>query len=227
MKTILSYASFLLLAFIGGCVNLERSYPDKHYFVLELGAAGQPAAQPGNGVLEVSEMRVSPRYADANFVYRLSETSYESDFYNQFLIAPSALVTEEVRRALGQSGIFEHVVSPSNQLPSNYTLQGYVHALYGDFRNAKAASAVVEIEFFLMKRASDPTAIALAKRYSKSVPLTGRSPEALVKGWDQALQAILTALIADLKSANLQPSSCCPTAPAAPGTDKSGAAENR
>jgi hypothetical protein len=41
----------------------------------------------------------------------------------------------------------------------------------------------------------------MQKRYSKSQPLTGRSPEALVKGWDEALEAILTSLIADLKAA--------------------------
>ena len=222
-----SYAPALLFALVCGCVNLERSYPDKHYFVLEVGGIGQPSNQPGKGILEVSEMRVSPRYADPNFVYRLSETSYEADFYNQFLIAPAALVTEEVRKALIQSAIFEFVVSPSNQLPSTYRLQGTVNALYGDFRNNNAASAVIEIEFFLTRQASNPNEIAVAKRYSKSVPLTARSPEALVKGWDEALGAVLTSFIADLKSANLQPPSCCPTVPAGPGIDKSGGEENR
>ena len=217
----------LLFALVCGCVNLERSYPDKHYFVLEVGRVAQPSSQPEKGVLEVSEMRVSPRYADPNFVYRLSETSYESDFYNQFLIAPSALVTEEVRKALAQSGAFEYVISASTELRSTYRLQGTLNALYGDFRNSNAASAVVEIEFFLTKQASNPNEIAIAKRYPKSVPLSGRSPEALVKGWDEALGAILASFIADLKVANLQPSVCCPSLPAAPGIDKSGAEESR
>jgi ABC-type uncharacterized transport system auxiliary subunit len=221
------HLAVLLLALLCGCVHLERSYPDKHYFVLEVGGIGQPANQPGKGILEVSEVRVSPRYADPNFVYRLSETSYESDFYNQFLIAPAALATEEIRKALARSGIFEYVISPSDQLPSTFRLQGIINALYGDFRNSHGASAVVEIEFFLTRQASNPNEIAIAKRYSKSVPLTARSPEALVKGWDEALGAVLTSFIADLKSANLQPSNCCPTGPAGPDIDKSGGEETR
>jgi len=40
----------------------------------------------------------------------------------------------------------------------------------------------------------------LQKRYIKSVPVSARSPEALVKGWNDALNEILAALIADLKA---------------------------
>jgi hypothetical protein len=43
----------------------------------------------------------------------------------------------------------------------------------------------------------------MQKRYVKSVPLKEKSPEALVQGWDQALQQIVTALAGDLKAANL------------------------
>jgi hypothetical protein len=40
----------------------------------------------------------------------------------------------------------------------------------------------------------------MQKRYQKSIPISGRSPEALVKGWNEALAEILTALVADLKT---------------------------
>ena len=48
--------------------------------------------------------------------------------------------------------------------------------------------------------------ILMQKRYAKSVPLTGRTPEALVKGWNEALEEILTALVTDLKVAALKDS---------------------
>ncbi len=209
-------ASFFLSALFSGCVSFERSYPDKHYFVLDVGQGVKPSNQTGNGVLEVSDMRISPRYESQSFVYRTSEASYESDFYNQFLIPPAALITEEVRKALVQSRIFEHVINSSSQLQPTYRLEGMVNALYGDFRSNSPASAVIEIEFFLSKpssagteiimgkRYSTGTEIIMGKRYSKSVPVSGRSPEALVKGWDEALSAALGSLVADLQSASLQ-----------------------
>jgi hypothetical protein len=82
-------------------------------------------------------------------------------------------------------------------------LDGTVNAIYGDFRNASTARAVLEMEFFLTKPALGATQVVLARSYSKSVLLTGRTPEALVKGWNEALEEILGSLVADLKAANL------------------------
>ena len=44
----------------------------------------------------------------------------------------------------------------------------------------------------------------MQKRYVKSVPLAARTPEALVKGWNQALEEILSALVTDLKTVSLK-----------------------
>jgi len=82
-------------------------------------------------------------------------------------------------------------------------LEGTVNALYGDFRKLNASMAVLETEFFLNSTIPTKPGIIMQKRYAKSVPLSGRSPEALVKGWNEALEAILTSLIADLKSLRL------------------------
>ena len=222
-------ASFLLLIFVSGCINFdfERSYPEKHYFAFDAGWDEKSAAsdQTVNGVLEVSELRISPRYQGQSFVYRISDAGYESDFYNQFLIAPAALITEEVRKGLAQSRIFAYVTNSASQLRPTHRLEGTVNALYGDFRSG-GGRAVVELEVFLTKQAPTGTEVVMDKRYSRSVPLTRRSPEALVKGWDEALRGIFTSLITDLKAAKLQQASTSPTPPAGYGRDKSGGEES-
>jgi hypothetical protein len=43
----------------------------------------------------------------------------------------------------------------------------------------------------------------LQKRYMKSVPLNERSPEALVRGWSEALEAVVTMFIADVAERKL------------------------
>jgi len=189
-------SSFLLFS---GCVSLERSYPEKRYFVVDLGESAQRSNAAGNQTLLVSGLRISPRYADKSFVYRTSEASYEADFYNQFLTSPDTMFSEEVRKGLAASPAFKYVVGPSSQLQPNYVLEGSVNALYGDFRNLNAPSAVLEIEFFLHNEDTANPGIVLQKRYMKTVPLSGRSPEALVKGWSQALGSILTDLNTDLE----------------------------
>src|SRR5262249_49490759 len=113
------HSMLALLALCAACVGIEKSYPDKRYFVLEASPNPSLANPAGNQTLEVSNIRISPRYA-RSFVYRTSEAGYESDFYNQFLVSPSSLITEEVRKALTGSQIFKYVISPTNQSQPSY-----------------------------------------------------------------------------------------------------------
>ena len=200
------HSMLALLALCAACVGIEKSYPDKRYFVLEASANPSLANPAGNETLEVSNIRISPRYADRSFVYRTSEAGYESDFYNQFLVSPSSLITEEVRKALTGSQIFKYVISPTNQLQPSYVLEGTVNALYGDFRNTNSPRAVLEMEFFLTSEIPGNPGILMQRRYAKSLPLTGRTPEALIKGWNQALEEILSSLVVDLKAIVLKDS---------------------
>jgi hypothetical protein len=188
---------FLLLA---GCVSIERSYPDKRYFVLEVSRRVNPAAAVGSGVLEVSDILVSPRYSEKSFTYRTSTAGYETDFYNQFLVSPGALITEEVRKDLTRWHIFKHVIHSSSQHQPTHILDGVVNALYGDFRDLSTPQAVLEMQFFLSRATPGKSEILLEKGYLKSVPLKARTPEALVQGWNEALLAILTSLVSDLKT---------------------------
>jgi cholesterol transport system auxiliary component len=181
---------------------LEKSYPDRRYFALEL-APGKTPNSTSDRILSVASLRISPRYADRSFVYRTSTAAYEADFYNQFLTAPDSMIAEELRKGLAASELFKYVVGPANPLQPHYVLEGSINALYGDFRDPNRPVAVLEIEFFLYNQDPAAAGVSLQKRYEKSVPLSEKSPEALVKGWDQALADIVAALVADLKAANL------------------------
>jgi hypothetical protein len=43
----------------------------------------------------------------------------------------------------------------------------------------------------------------MQKRYRRSIPLSERTPEALVKGWNQALAEIITLFVTDLNQRKL------------------------
>lgn len=192
----------LVSLFCFGCVSLERSYPDKRYFVIEV--AGAKSGNPGDGqILSMSNLQISPRYADRGFVYRTSDAEYESDFYNQFLSSPAVMISEEARKALAASSKFKFVVAPSSSLIANYVLEGSINSLYGDFRKPSAPAAVLEIEFFLHNENSANPGIVLQKRYLKAVPLKERSPEALVRGWSEALESIVSTFVADVSERKL------------------------
>jgi cholesterol transport system auxiliary component len=203
---LLRHGALVLVLFCFGCVSLERSYPEKRYFVIEVKESkkGNEKANPGGEeILSMANLQISPRYADRGFVYRTSETEYEADFYNEFLTSPAVMISEEIRKALAATAKFKFVVGPSSSLTADYSLEGSINSLYGDFRKPTMPAAVLEIEFFLRSENPAQPGIVLQKRYMKSVPLTEKSPEALAKGWGEALETIVSMFVADWSNLKL------------------------
>jgi cholesterol transport system auxiliary component len=190
---------FGLFSVLIGCVNLEKSYPEKRYFILDA-SRNEDISSPDTGkTLTVRRFRVSAKYEGKGLVYRLKELSYESDFYNEFFIPPVSMFTEEIRKRLAGAGLFKHVVDPSSLLDSTYILEGAVTALYGDYRVNTAPKAVMEIQFFLLQETDSNPKIIFQSQYHKEEPLNGNTPDALVKSWNEALNQILTEFETDLK----------------------------
>ena len=195
----LTIGIFILLSLSTGCINLERSYIEKHYFVLDSSGDKDISSPDTEKVLKVRRIRVSPQYEGKGLVYRLGELSYESDFYNEFFISPVSMFTEEIRKRLAGSGLFKHVVDPSSLLDSTYVLEGAVTALYGDYRVSTASKAVMEIQFLLLQETAVSPEIIFQRQYHKEEPLKGNTPDALAKSWNSALSQILTEFENDLK----------------------------
>jgi len=196
---ILIIGIFGLFPFMVGCVNLEKGYPEKRYFILDTSRDTEISSPDTGAVLTVCRFRVSPQYEGKGLVYRLEELSYESDFYNEFFVSPASLITEETRKRLAGSGLFKHVVDLASHLDPTYVLEGAVTALYGDYRVNTAPKAVLEMQFFLLNETSTSPKIIYQSQYYKEEPLKGNTPDALVKSWNKALDQILTEFETDLK----------------------------
>ena len=200
---------FLICLFLAGwllpgCVRLGQRAPEKVSYVL---SAERPASSPQAnipGVLQVTPLRISPRFASRSFVYRQGDSRYQADFYHEFLVSPASLVQEETVRWLSASGIFSAVSSSSGPLPPDYVLQGQVTDLYGDFRSRQPAG-ILEITFLLLDQHAADNAILLNRSYRYVSPLDNSSAGALIDGWNTALSRILTNLEIDLGNIVIAP----------------------
>lgn len=192
---------FVLFPFLIGCINLERNYPDKKFFVLEASRDGEVVSSETGTVLAVRRFQISPQFEGKSLIYRLSDLRYESDFYNEFLVPPVSLLTDEVHEWIRESGLFQHTVDPSSYLDPLFILEGSITALYGDYRESASPKAVLEIHFFLIHQVSESYKIIFEKQYRREEPFKGDSPDDLVKGWNNAFQNILTAFENDAKAA--------------------------
>ncbi|MEQ9618684.1 MAG: hypothetical protein RIG61_05885 [Deltaproteobacteria bacterium] len=155
-----------------------------------------------DAILEVWRFDIAPGSDGKEFIYRISDLEYKSDFYNQFFRPPTALLTDVTTRYLAGSGLFMDVLSPTSQGGNtNYYIEGNIVRLYGDYRTQP--KAVMEIQLFLLKYESDITDggisnIVFGKTYSSEKPIASASAQDLMRGWNLALEEILNEFLADL-----------------------------
>jgi cholesterol transport system auxiliary component len=178
-----------------GCVDLKKSYPEKRSFVLDVGVPPQEAALNTAIVLKVNKFRVSPLFAGRAMVYRVADLQYETDFYDEWFVAPATLVTQQVQHALSRSSGFQMGVLGTNHVEPTHLLEGTVTEFYGDFRTTPLA--VLGLDLYLLDAVRDRQPL-FRRTYHQEVPLRDRSSEALAIGLSDALTTILAEVGKDL-----------------------------
>ena len=194
----------VLSFFLTGCFNLNKSYPEKHFFVLSAKRSEKLSVSKSDAILRIRRFRISPGFEGKGFVYRKGNLNYTSDFYNEFFISPAPMIAEEVRKWLTGSGLFQHVISSGSPVEPTVELEGVISALYGDFRNTEVPKAVLEIEFFLVGDVSSQPVIVFQKTYREETLIKGNFPDSLVVGWNLDMEHILTQLETNLKHLELK-----------------------
>jgi len=208
MKTktlmVIFLGNMVLNFLLTGCVNVDRRYPEKQFFVLDASRNEKPSASTSDAVLKIQRFHVASQFEGKDFVYRRGDLNYESDFYNEFLISPGVMIAEEVNKWLTQSGLFQQVISFSSLIEPTFYLEGVVSALYGDYRSTHSPEAVLKVQFFLLRNISTRPVTVFEKTYRQKTVLKEKSPAALAEGWSRSLEHILSQFEADLKACELK-----------------------
>jgi cholesterol transport system auxiliary component len=178
-----------------GCLDLKKSYPEKRSFVLDVGVPNQGTASHGSVILKIHKFRVSPLFAGRAMVYRVADLQYESDFYDEWFVAPATLVTQQVYNWLSRSEGLQLVGLGMNHVEPTHLLEGTVTEFYGDFRGVPRA--VLDLELHLFDAGSERQSV-LRRTYHQEVPLGDRSPDALARGLTEALRIVLVDIAKDL-----------------------------
>lgn len=189
----------LVLVGLAGCVNLTRDSLPRQLYALNVKTAPAPSRVtiPGT-VLKLRAFQEMPRYHGREFIYRLSDVRYQTDYYNLFLASPGALLAEETGKWLTLCGSFERVIAASSRISATHLLEGTIVLLEGDFRDPGKPNAALGVSLTLIDQKADPPAIVFQKHYAQFVALSNTAPATLVEGWNKALQTVLTDFERDL-----------------------------
>jgi cholesterol transport system auxiliary component len=194
-----------LLPLMAGCVDLSRPALAKHYYLLDAVPKPVEEAPAHEQAIRVTGIEVSAPFSERTLVYRVEQERYESDFYDEFFVAPRAMVTSELVEWLRVRRVFATTLPPSSTLDAPYLIEGQVTAMYGDLRDKSKTEAVFSMQVFVTHTGNPEHHIVLQRAYDERVRVADRSAEAITKGLSEALQKCLTQLEADLRAVQLAP----------------------
>jgi cholesterol transport system auxiliary component len=189
---------------LSGCVSTDKEYPAKRQYVIDVTHPGKVAGAPPNAAsLKVRRFRVSDRFDTTMLVTRTGAVTYQTDFYNEFLAGPGALVADEARQWLDASGLFANVASSTSRAQARYLLEGNIVTLCGDYRDSDKPVSVLEVQIFLIDTSTGDNVVAFNKTYRQETPATAAGPPALVESINAGLLKIFMTLEADLRRKKL------------------------
>jgi cholesterol transport system auxiliary component len=186
-----------LLCLLSGCLSRPPLHTQTVAFDPPAGSVPKESAR-SERVVTIRSMRVAAPFEDRSLVYRVGDFSYESDPYAAFLVSPAESLRVPIRSWMRQSDLFRSVVEPGSALRPNTMAEITVVELYGDFRPDPAA--VLTLRFVLLDSPEGiPGKLVFEQEYSRRVVLKDRNANALMTGWNEALNQILGQLGSDLR----------------------------
>jgi cholesterol transport system auxiliary component len=191
----LALALCTLLA-LAGC-SIGKPIPQATTYVIELPAAAPVAARRPE-TLRMGNVRVAASFAGDALVYRMDEVRYTTDPYNAFITEPARMLGSRMAQWLDRAGPFQSVAQPDSVRGASYILEATVSELYGDFRPGHAPAAVVTVQFALLDLTDARNKVVLERTIGRRVAIQQASPDALVRGYGEALAEILLQLVPNL-----------------------------
>jgi cholesterol transport system auxiliary component len=153
-------------------------------------------------VLGLKKLAVASPFDERSLVYRTGEFTYARDPYARFLDAPGEELRAPVRIGLAGEGDFSAVLDAGSALKPDILAEINVRQLYGDFRQANNAQAVLTVHFIFFAATNGIAAQSIfQKEYSRHLPIKSATAAALMRGWNQALNEILAEALKDFRQA--------------------------
>ncbi len=191
-------AFFMVFSFFPvSCGTFNKTYPEKRLFSLDPDPALATITQGQAAPLLVKAFDIAPVFNTTAFVYRLDDSRFETDYFNEFIVPVSEMVTEEIQTSLIETALF--VPYSRHSRPGTvYRLSGKIIRICGDFRDKMSPAAVIEVHVLFERWGMNKPETVISKHYLGKTSLKTTDPHGLVQGWNQGLGIILEALYQDL-----------------------------
>ncbi len=195
MSQFLPLTAMVAALLLGGCAGFSDVAPKR--FLLDPGDPPSFAGMRSGGTAAVAYVDVALPYSGGGFTYKSSAYEWETDPYNGFLVAPSQMMTEIVRKWVADSDLYRSVAAAGDPAGQDWRIRASVAEMYGDFARLDP-TAVIKVEVRVFRQRDGKAVLVSSGSYLQEVPIERRTPEALVAGWNVGLRSALLAMSKDL-----------------------------
>jgi uncharacterized lipoprotein YmbA len=182
---------------VGGCA-IGKPAPTATTYVVEPTRPAPAPASRHTQALRMGDVRVAPAFAGNALVYRMDDVRFTADFYHAFIAEPGPMLGAGMAEWLDRAGPFKTVSQPGAAVSAPYVLEAVITELYGDFRAGRAPAAVMTVQFTLVDLTAPSPTVVMERFIGRRIDLPQATPDALVRGYGQALGEILTELSGQL-----------------------------
>jgi len=182
-----------------GCNPLAQPFPEKTMFVLDARRPERLPPNPRGRVLVVRSITPGPGAEQRGLVTRLPAGQQRIDFWNEFFAPPPALVQDQLRQWLADSGLFAAVVDPGTRASPTLALEPVLTALFADAAESPTVARVQMQTLILGLERSPPRVIAQAE-HDRRAQIASLAPATIVAGFNVVLAAIFAEIEASFRA---------------------------
>ena len=195
IKTII--ITLIASLFLAGCFSAQHIKQNK--YMLHIQMPKKTKTLRNAKTLQLTEPLITPQFSNNSFVYRISNTQYQTDYYNIFFIPAFQQVRQLLTQYLTRQSFIHRVIGAPSVIGAQYVLSTDILDLYADYRNTNNPTGVVTIQFSLYKHLSGKYYLIMHKTLSESTPLKQKDSTSLVNAWSAGLQRIFKKLSIQLR----------------------------
>jgi uncharacterized lipoprotein YmbA len=198
MSDIRTAAIFGLAIILGAC-SIGKPLEQVTTFALEPALpARMPEADRKPESVRMGQVQVAAAFAGPQLVYRMDDVRYTADPYNAFLADPAGMFGAHMAQWLDRAGPYRHVTQPGSARTAPFLLEATITELYGDFRPGQTPAAVLTVQFALIDMTDPRTVSTFEQTITRRASLERATPDALVRGFNQALDDVLKELVSGM-----------------------------
>lgn len=139
-------------------------------------------------VLMVRDLQPAPGLEQQGLQWKLPDGSLHVDFYNQWAVPPAQGITDDLRRWLGDSGLFAAVVGAASGVAPDLTLEGELTTLSADPQAKLSHAAVVLV---LTDQHAISSRILMQRTVAAEAPMTADTPAGVAAATLEAVRMML------------------------------------